>query len=341
MSARRLVADTEGIAEAARLLRAGALVAFPTETVYGLAADALNDRAVARIFEAKKRPTFDPLIVHVPDAAEARALWLETPPLAEALMKAFWPGPLTLVLPKRPQVPDIVTAGLPSVALRVPSHPVALAFLKAAGRPIAAPSANPFGRTSPTTAEHVMADLGEAIDAVLDAGSSPVGIESTVLLVQNGRASLLRAGGLALEDIRRVTGDLSVPPLQTAGSAPLSPGLLDSHYAPRTPMTLLENTGTFFDRLVETRRALKKKPRLGFLGFDSAPPAGLFDASEVLSATGDLREAAANLFSAMRRLDGQGLEGLFAAPVPERGLGVAIMDRLRKASAGNTHSIIP
>ena len=233
----------ESIREAAETLRAGGVVAFPTETVYGLGADMTNDKAVCRIFEAKKRPTFDPLIVHVASVEAARSLWRGVPGAAESLARRFWPGPLTIVLPKSHEVSDLVTAGLPTVAVRMPRHDAALEVIRALGRPIAAPSANVFGHTSATSAAHVAEDLGEAVDIVLDGGACRVGVESTVLKIERGVGVLLRPGGVSAEELRSI---LSVEEVQlTDGARIESPGQLDTHYAPWTRFVLLPSAFGF------------------------------------------------------------------------------------------------
>jgi len=299
-------------------------VAFPTETVYGLGADALSADAVVRVFEVKERPRFDPLIVHVSAPDDVSALWRSIPPLAETLIERFWPGPLTLVLGKDRRVPDIVTAGLPTVAVRMPSHPVALELIGEAKRPIAAPSANRFGRTSPTHHEHVLSDLADLIEVVLAAGATTVGIESTVLSLAESPPRLLRPGGTPLEALREVVPDLEVSaPAGPSGS----PGTLPKHYLPRTPLFLLEagapkGSGEYLERR-----------RCGLLAFDDAWKA--FGRVEILSPRGDLRQAAAEFFAALRRLDAADLAAIVAEPTPEEGLGLAIADRLRRASAGH------
>ncbi len=310
-------------------------MAFPTETVYGLGADALSAEAVARIFEAKGRPRFDPIIVHVASPEEAEALWSEVLPLARRLMERFWPGPLTIVLPKRNIVPDIVTAGLPTVAIRMPDHEVALGLIRAAERPIAAPSANRFGKTSPTHHEHVLEELSGRIEAVLACGPTPVGIESTVISLVEDPPRVLRPGGTPLELLREVVGELRAdPPLVRGGPAP-SPGTMRRHYMPRTPLFLLEPglPGEGWEEL--------PRERCGYLGFAAAKRG--FRYGEALSERGDLREAAARFFAALRRLDSMDLAAIVAEQVPEKGLGVAIMDRLRRASQGiarlNEHSV--
>jgi L-threonylcarbamoyladenylate synthase len=305
-------ADADSIAEAARLLIRGRLVAFPTETVYGLGADAANGEAVAAIFAAKGRPRFNPLIVHVPDleAAERQAVFN---PLARKLVAKFWPGALTLVLPRRADatVSLLVSAGLDSVALRVPSHPVAAALLAAAGRPIAAPSANASGRITATSAEHVAAELGGKVDLILDDGGAPLGLESTVIGFDGApnketRAVLLRPGAIAREEIETVTG-----PLATAGATIQSPGQLESHYAPDARLRL---------------NAARAEPGEALLGFGDVAEAWLN-----LSPRGDLKEAAANLFSMLRDMDSQA-SAIAVSPIPETGLGEAINDRLRRAA---------
>lgn len=317
-----LSADEVGIARAAAILREGGLVAFPTETVYGLGANALHAEAVAKVFAAKGRPSFDPVIVHVADPKEAEALWQEVPVLARQLMRRFWPGPLTLVLPKREIVPDIVTAGLPTVAVRMPAHPVALALIREAGVPIAAPSANRFGRLSPTHHEAVLEQLGDAIDAVIAGGSTPVGIESTVVSLVENPPRVLRPGGTPIEALRELIPDLRVEPPQGPSA---SPGTLPQHYRPSTPLFLLE-------RGVPAGGEALERSRCGFLAFQRAWEG--FAQVKVLSERGDLVEAAARFFALLRKLDRAGLSAIVAEPVPEIGLGVAIMDRLRRASSG-------
>jgi L-threonylcarbamoyladenylate synthase len=318
----RLAADPEGIARAAALLRDGRLVAFGTETVYGLGADATNATAVAGIFAAKGRPTFNPLICHYPDATSAFQDVVPTEPAAR-LAAEFWPGPLTLVLPRRAGsgVALLTGAGLDSLAVRVPAHPVALRLLRAVGRPVAAPSANPSGRVSPTTAEHVLDGLAGQIDAVLDSGPCAVGLESTVLDLTGPQPTLLRPGGIARERLEAMLGPLAQPPADPdPGSLLRSPGLLASHYAPTLPLRL--NAGS-----VAADEAL--------LAF--GPPLAGAGALYQLSATGNTAEAAANLFAGLRALDSAasrlGLRGIAAMPVPADGLGLAINDRLSRAAA--------
>ncbi|MFF8803129.1 MULTISPECIES: L-threonylcarbamoyladenylate synthase [unclassified Methylobacterium] len=316
----RLSPDADGLARAADLLRAGRLVALPTETVYGLGADATDPEAVAAIYAAKGRPRFNPLIAHVASLQAARAQGLFDA-AALRLAEAFWPGPLTLVVPAAPTgtVCDLARAGLDSVALRVPAHAVARDLLAATGRPVAAPSANRSGRVSPTCASHVLADLDHRIDAVLDGGECPVGVESSVVACLGGRPRLLRPGGVTRAAL---AGALGFDPEAAGdpGSRPAGPGLLASHYAPRAGVRLEART-------VEPGEAV--------LLFGSFRPAGLKRAAAVesLSARGDPAEAAARLFGALRRLDASGAPVIAVVPVPEDGLGEAINDRLRRAAA--------
>ena len=323
VSTRTISADREAIAAAARCLAAGGLVVFPTETVYGLGADAHNGEAVARLYEAKGRPAFNPLIAHVPDAAAARAL-AHFDEAATRLADAFWPGPLTLVLPKLPACPvsELATAGLDSVALRVPDHPVARDLLLAFGRAIVAPSANRSGHVSPTTAAHVLADLRGRIDLILDGGATQVGIESTIVACL-GEPMLLRPGGISRSDIEHVLGTkLAVSPVEHLGDgeAPLAPGQLASHYAPRTNMRL---------------DATQVNAGEALLGFGTKLPPGAEKAVIVLnlSITGSLIEAAANLFSHLRALDAAGASTIAVMALPNHGLGEAINDRLQRAAA--------
>lgn len=303
---------------AAAALRAGRLVGMPTETVYGLAADALDAQAVLRVFAAKGRPSFDPLIVHVADAQQAWTV-AEPSPRARRLAERFWPGPLTLVLPRRPCIPDVVTSGLDTVGVRCPDHPLALALIRAAGRPLAAPSANRFGRISPTTAAHVREQLGEAIAGVVDGGACRVGVESTVLL-PDPVPVILRPGGVTREALAAFLAE----PVAVAGREQRAdhlpaqaPGMLASHYAPRAPLTLREGPWP-------------TAAGIGRLAFREPPPPG--GPAAVLSASGDLAEAAANLFAHLRRLDADGVAGIVAELAPAEGLGLAINDRLLRAA---------
>jgi L-threonylcarbamoyladenylate synthase len=316
----RVVEPTaETIGEAATLLRDGQLVAFPTETVYGLGADATNERAVAAIFEAKSRPHFNPLISHVLDAAGARQ-FVEWNDMAEKLAARFWPGPLTMVLPraKGSTISLLATAGLDTVAIRAPSHPVAQALIRAAALPIAAPSANRSGAVSPTRAEHVAESLGDRVPLILDGGPCLVGLESTVLDVSGPTPILLRPGGVTREAIEAVVGPIAVSHALPSGEAARSsPGQLASHYAPTRPVRL---------------NAVTVSEDEGLLAFGAHPPAGAM-LTYNLSPSGDLAEAAANLFAQMRALDRPGIARIAVMPIPETGLGLAINDRLRRAAA--------
>lgn len=314
------MAERTLIRRAADLLKRGGIVAFPTETVYGLGADAFNSLAVARIFEVKRRPSFDPLIVHVAGRAGLDRIVFDIPTPALKLMERFWPGPLTLVLRKREEVPEIVTSGLPTVAVRMPDHPVALALIAECGCPLAAPSANPFGYLSPTTAEHVRDQLGGQADLILDGGPCKVGVESTIVSFWGERPRLLRPGGVPLEEIERIIGRTDAAAAMEGH--PPAPGMLPRHYAPRTPI-VLERSGERID--------LSRSRNVGRLAFREAGKGSEYRHVEILSKGGDLREAAANLFSAIRRLDRLHLDLILAEPVPEEGLGRAIMDRLRRA----------
>lgn len=308
------------IEHACVLLRNRELVAFPTETVYGLGAHALDTEAVLEVFETKGRPQFDPLIVHTKDAQAAFALCEDVPPVALELARRFWPGPLTLVLRKTAAVPDLVTSGMPTVAVRVPAHPLALALLNAFDGPIAAPSANRFGRISPTTAQHVINEFGDRVKLVLDGGPCNTGVESTIVSLIGETPLVLRPGGLPLESLRDVLPEIDIA--KSDPTAPTAPGQLASHYAPRTPLVLSH---------AFTRRG-HSAARVGLLQIGPAQPAAGFDRVETLSATGDMREAAASLFAAMRRLDEAGLDLIVAELAPSAGLGLAINDRLRRAS---------
>ena len=309
----------ETVGEAARLLRDGGLVAFPTETVYGLGGDATSERAVAAIFEAKGRPHFNPLIAHVLDANEAKRFvqWSKT---AEKLAARFWPGPLTFVLPRSKNSPIalLASAGLDTVAIRAPAHPVAQALIRAAGRPIAGPSANKSGAVSPTRAEHVAESLGERVPLILDGGPCLVGVESTVIDLTTTIPTLLRPGGATREAIEAVIGTIAVSAaLPSGGAARSSPGQLESHYAPSRPVRL-NATSVGADE--------------GLLAFGPNPPAGAMLTSN-LSPTGNLAEAAANLFAQVRAMDRPGIGRIAVMPIPQTGLGLAINDRLRRAAA--------
>jgi L-threonylcarbamoyladenylate synthase len=316
-----VTASPEAILRAVQLLRAGQVVGMPTETVYGLAGDGLNPAALARIFEVKQRPLFDPLILHFADAAGAFDLAAQIPTAARELAQRFWPGPLTLVLRKKECVPDLATSGLPDVALRVPAHPVAQALLRAFGGPLAAPSANRFGRISPTDAQAVRAELGDGVPLILDGGPCAVGLESTVLFISEKQPVLLRAGGIPLEEIEAVVGH--VQHATPVDDNPQAPGQLKHHYAPRKPLRLVGNIGEIPSQLDS-----------GWLAFGplnmSAPFSGVI---ENLSPGGNLREAAANFFRLLRALDDDPRVGvIYALTLPAQSLGLAINERLERAA---------
>jgi L-threonylcarbamoyladenylate synthase len=332
----------EAISRAVELLRRGEVIGLPTETVYGLAGDGLNPNALARIFEVKQRPLFDPLILHFSDAEAAFAMAEEVPEKARELARRFWPGPLTLVLRKKEIVPDLATSGLPNVAVRVPAHPVAQALLRAfGGGPLAAPSANRFGRISPTDAQAVQTELGDAVPLILDGGPCVVGLESTVVSLAEAQPVLLRAGGIPLEEIEALIG-----PVQKAtpvDDRPQAPGQLKHHYAPRKPL-----------RLVRSAAEIPPQPDIGWLAFGPIAldhnsvvaragsareplPEGqrlFLGILENISPTGDLREAAANFFRALRALDDHPrVATIYALPLPAHGLGLAINERLERAAS--------
>ena len=319
-----LSANEVAVASAARSLREGGLVAFPTETVYGLGADATNPAAIARLYQAKGRPAFNPLIAHVGDLAAAREIG-RFDAAALRLAEAFWPGPLTLVLPKTGHcaVADLATAGLDTVAIRIPAHPVARDILRIFGRPVVAPSANLSGHVSPTTAAHVQSDLEGRIDLIVDGGAVAVGVESTIVGIFD-QPMLLRPGGLPRADIERLLGRALLQPPEDAESdsgQPLAPGMLASHYAPRTRVRL---------------GAMRVEPGEALLAFGSDAVSGIDAAAWVmnLSARGDLAEAAANLFGYLRALDTRAVHTIAVMPIPNDGLGEAINDRLRRAAVG-------
>jgi len=311
-----IAASDTSIDDAARVIREGGLVAFPTETVYGLGADAGNGAAVAAIFDAKGRPSFNPLIVHVPDLAAAETLGVFSD-AARALAVAFWPGPLTLVVMRRAGCPvaDLATAGLDTLALRVPDHPVAQQLLRRAGRPLAAPSANRSGHVSPTLARHVDEDLGDRVALILDGGATVYGVESTVVDASGSGVALLRPGAVTADDLAQVLGH-AIARGAVVADAPVSPGQLGSHYAPKARLRLDVDAARDGEAL---------------LAFGPAAPSNGFVIN--LSPSGDLGEAAANLFAALRAFDAAGSIAVAVMPIPEKGLGVAINDRLRRAAA--------
>jgi len=307
------------IGAAKAFLEAGDVVGIPTETVYGLAGNALNPDAVLRIFAVKNRPSFDPLIVHTDSLEKVTRYVTHIPEAAQKLAETVWPGPLTLLLPKRDLVPDLTTSGLVSVAVRVPNHPLTLALLRSLDFPLAAPSANPFGYISPTTAQHVADQLGDKIPYVLDGGPCGIGLESTIIGFENGQPTVYRLGGMALEQLTAIVGPLTVRDHST--SNPKAPGMLSSHYAPRKPVFLLqpgEQPGS-----VDAQTAA--------LVFSEPLPGIPLDNQLVLSANGDVVEAAKNLFAYLRQLDGMPVMRIYAQLLPNEGLGRAVNDRLKRA----------
>ena len=322
-----LSADEPGVRRGAEVIRAGGLVAFPTETVYGLGADAISAAAVARIFEAKERPRGNPLIVHLASAAALETIAAVVPPLALDAAARFWPGPLTLVLPRAATVPLITTGGLETVAVRVPAHPVARALIAACGRPIAAPSANRSGRPSPTRAEHVREDLDGRVELILDGGPTPVGVESTVLDMTTDPPMLLRPGGVTLEELQACLGGVDVLRGDDDSAAGRSPGLRYRHYAPRAQVIIIEaGTG---ERVVAPWIEAGRPVALMTQRPLSLERPGL----TVKTMPGDLGAYARDLFAVLRELDSTGVEGIFVEAVPREGLGLTIMDRLRRAAS--------
>jgi len=323
LAARTKEERVKAVANAADLLRNGQVVALPTETVYGLAADARNPEAVAKIFAAKERPRFDPLIVHLPDEG-----WLErvgriekdSQHVVERLIARFWPGPFTIIVPRREIIPDIVTAGLDTVAVRISAHPLFSEIIRGCGSPLAAPSANRFGRISPTTAQHVFDELEGRIPLIIDAGPTPHGIESTIVAVRNQRIELLRRGPITSEQLEAFGKVVWVENLQL----PQAPGQLPSHYAPRTQLVLVEDPSTF---------VAPEGKKCGLLAWRPSAEPKQFVAIRQLSSRQDVREAATNLFRYLRELDQLDLDLIIAEKLPDEGLGAAIMDRLRRASS--------
>jgi len=311
------------IALAKQLLESGQLVAIPTETVYGLAANGLDPVAVARIFEAKNRPSFNPLILHVASVEQAKALTREFPTKAQQLADVFWPGPLTIVLPKHDSVPEIATGGLDTVALRIPAHSLALELLRALNFPLAAPSANPSGYVSPTQALHVAEQLGEKVAYILDGGASSVGVESTIVMVKGDEVFLLRQGGISEETLKQVVGAITIAP--GTPDKPQAPGMLLNHYATGKRIwlgNLNQLHAQHFDRTI------------GVLAFKAPLPEIPLERQRILSPKGDLTEAAANVFAYLRELDKLDIDLIIAEPVPNEGIGRAVNDRLHRASGG-------
>ena len=315
-------ANSENIEMAAAAIRSGGIAAFPTETVYGLGGSAFNPKAIAKIFEVKKRPFFDPLIVHIADIKTLKELTQDAGKYLMELSKNFWPGPLTVVVPRSKAVPDIVTSGLPTVAIRMPSHPVALELIRRTGLPIAAPSANPFGGLSPTRAEHVLEGLGKNIEIILDGGPCEIGIESTIIKIENERTTLLRHGGLPVEEIQKITGAINT----ANDTITEAPGMLPYHYAPLKPLKIFASPKDMDFHDKEAAFLFFKEPDDGFADFLDK------ERLAVMSSTGDLKEAAANIFHCLHKLDASSAKKIYAEAVPEEGLGLAVMDRLIKAS---------
>lgn len=308
----------QDVFRAEQLLRHGQLVAIPTETVYGLAANALDAKAVLRIFEAKNRPHFDPLIVHIGEPEFLNRYVTVVPRWAEDLSNEFWPGPLTLILPKRDIIPDIATSGLDTVGVRMPDHPLTRELLKRLDLPLAAPSANPFGYISPTSAQHVFDQLGDEIEYILDGGECRVGLESTIVGEVDGMPTVLRLGGIPVEEIERVIGKVRVD--ISSSSDPRNPGSLEQHYSPRLPLQFIDEISEF------------DKNRVGALAFSDPFQGVPIDHQIVLSRAGDLEEAAVGLFAALRKLDKMPIEKILVERFPDEGLGRAINDRLQRAS---------
>ncbi len=327
--------DPDTLARAAAIIRKGGLVAFPTETVYGLGANALDEAAVRKIFEAKGRPAWDPIIVHISDQTMMELLAAELPDAFVLLTQKFWPGPLTVVVRKKPTVPDVVTANLPTVAVRMPNHPVALGLIAAAGVPIAAPSANRFGRPSPTTADHVWHDLAGRIDAILDAGPTQVGVESTVLDLTRTPPTILRPGGVSREALEEVLGEVAIAsPIAAVDKGLPSPGMLPRHYAPSVPVVLCDGSE---EALVETVRRLQRE---GFavrqIGILLPQGWGLPDELTPIvfrwGRWGDWEALAQRLFEGLRWLEQQQVSAIVVPLPPPVGLGLALRDRLLKAA---------
>ena len=307
------------IEKARDLLLQNEVVAIPTETVYGLAGNALSEIAVSKIFEAKNRPHFDPLIVHVSEVSEVSNYVEEIPELAFNLMEHFWPGPLTVLLPKKKCIPDLTTSGLNEVGIRIPNHPITLELLRGLPFPLAAPSANPFGYISPTSAAHVEAQLGGKIPYILNGGNCSVGIESTVLRVQHNEIEILRLGGISVEDLQRFTSNIHIQ--QHSSSTPAAPGMLTSHYAPRKPI--------YVGNIQELMHSFASQ-RVGVLSFRKDFQ---MESQRILSPTGNFTEAASNLFAHLRELDQMKIDVILAEYLPNESLGRAINDKLKRASA--------
>lgn len=323
---------------AAELIQQGHLVVFPTETVYGLGADALQPQAVEGVFAAKGRPFSDPLIVHIAEKSILQRLVRDIPPAAHKLVEAFWPGPLTLILPAGPHVPRIITAGLPSVAIRMPSHPIALALLLAAGTPIAAPSANRFMHISPTTAQHVLADLNGRVPLILDGGPCKIGVESTVVDLCSKRASILRPGGVSLEALRTVLPEVQLRPQQE--SPQVSPGQMLTHYAPTVATFLFEGKTERMQEgmLAELQRRQAQGERVGILIADEDLPAFQNSGAQIFTLGNTFEQIAMHLFTGLRKLEEAHVHVILCRSFEGQGLGLAIRDRLHKAAGGKIMS---
>lgn len=324
--------------QAAQVLRRGGLVAFPTETVYGLGADGTDPEAVARIYRAKGRPSDNPLIVHIADPADLQPLVTEIPPLAKLLMERFWPGPLTLVLPRSPLIPDATAGGLPTVGVRMPNHPVARELIRLAGVPVAAPSANISGKPSPTDALHVLEDLKDRVEIILDGGETGVGLESTVLDLTTQPPTLLRPGGVTIDQLEEVCGRIAVDPAVNgqAVERPRAPGMKYAHYAPRAALYLVE--GDPSEAYSEMRSLIAKLEaeghRVGVMHTSEARGQFQADVALEVGSRANLREVATTLFSTLRAFDRHEVDVVVAEGVPLDGIGLAVMNRLRKAAAG-------
>jgi L-threonylcarbamoyladenylate synthase len=328
--------DHPHVIQASLWIKNNEVVALPTETVYGLAGNARSDKAIARIFEAKGRPSDNPLIVHISNRKQLKGLVSRIPPTAEKLMDAFWPGPLTIVLPKGKEVSEKVTAGLSTVAVRMPDHPVALAVIEASGVPLAAPSANLSGKPSPTTACHVFEDLKNRIPGIVDGGSTGVGVESTVVECSEGTVTILRPGGITLEELEKVAGEGRVkvdPGIENKELAPKSPGMKYTHYAPDAPFVLVAGSPEFLQKLVDKERAAGRKigiltteERMVFYQADSVIPAGRREDPETV---------AQHLYEALRAFNEAGVDQIFGEVFPKIGVGAAIMNRLEKSAGGH------
>lgn len=304
---------------AAEILKNGGIVAIPTETVYGLAGNAYDPKALAKIFEAKKRPHFDPLIVHISAFEELRDVAAEIPEKAQSLAKAYWPGPMTLVLPKTERIPDLATSGLPTVAVRFPNHPVAQKIIRLSGVPLAAPSANLFQHVSPTTAAHVAEQLGNVIDGIVDGGSCEVGVESTIIAFPNGEPVILRPGGITPEMVKEIAGNVTIHASKSNPKGPMpAPGMIDRHYRPQVPL--------FYGEVPPGANIPKETVRIAFGDQESVIPPTVN-----LSKSGDLQEATANLYAMMRQMDNPQNKLILVDPIPNVGLGVACNDRLKRA----------